>query len=153
MNMCRLADGQRNTCRGDKRVKATIHHCQTERWGSEEQIWLWNGRDVLKKWVCLASLSWWQKREEDGREGWHMAVELDWEVKMEKRVKEETGAEFSHLGSVSRYYLILKNLGIWHENVLLRQLCLNEQHFKRENSWVMTADYASFNGRLPFYTV
>lgn len=27
---------------------------------------------------------------------------------MEKRVKEETGAEFSHLGSVSKYYLILK---------------------------------------------
>lgn len=37
-----------------------------------------------------------------------MAEELDREVKMEKRVKEESGAEFSHLGSVSKCYLILK---------------------------------------------
>lgn len=42
----------REICRGDKRVKATIDHCQREGWGREEWIWLGKGRAVLK-------MSWW----------------------------------------------------------------------------------------------
>lgn len=42
----------REICKGDKRVKAAIHHCQREGWGREDGIWLEEGRAAKNDFVC-----------------------------------------------------------------------------------------------------